>query len=164
MMRCFPIQVFPNALTSLNSAVRCRREERENRSFIRPWRIIISLRPRYAGRNGFQPPPEQAVFDRVDVAGPKSLFHPLFSCARGIQTGASACVSKADKFFSYGQNPGTLRVGKVNQGEEIVNRPEAAYEADAVHWQPITGNEICGRGRSPSCPPRKRPCPTRLPC
>ena len=60
----------------------------------------ICLRPRYAGRNGFQPPREQAVFDHVDVAGLKSLFHPAFSCVRGIRTDAFACVLKADKFFS----------------------------------------------------------------
>lgn len=121
-MRCVPIQVFPNALTSLNSAAHCRRDDRENRSFIRPGRTIIYLRPRYAGRTGFQRPREQAVSGRADVAEPKSLCHPLFSCAHGIQTGASECVLKADRFSSYGQNPGTVKVGKVNQGREIVNR------------------------------------------
>jgi hypothetical protein len=158
MIRCVPIQVFPDAFTSLNSAAHCRREEREKRSFIRPWRTIISLRPRCVGRNGFQPLPEPAVFDRVDVSGPISLFHPLFSCARGIQTGAFACVLKADKFFSCGQNPGTLRVGKVNQRREIVNRGDTAMNSMLFlnkRWRIVPGNfasalahEICVRRES----------------
>jgi hypothetical protein len=133
MMRCVPIQVFPNALTSLNSAARCRRDERENRNAIRPWRTIISLRPRYVGRTGFQLPRGQAVFARVDVAGLKSLFHPLFSCARGTQTGAFACVLKADKFSSYGK---------------ILERPESARLFRGERLSTVGGN---GERRSVNC-------------
>ena len=97
--KCFPVQDFPDALTNLNSEARLNRDERGNLNRIRPGRTIPS-KPACDERTAIPRLREPGVSGRADAAGPKSLFHPLFSSGPGSQTGVFGCVSKADRFFS----------------------------------------------------------------
>ena len=119
--RCLPVHDLPDTLTELNSEARLSRDDRGNLNRIRTGRTITFLGLSMPGVVKFHPARDQTL--------PASLTPPSQSrsSAFGFHPGAEAELTLPGAFrrlvssFHFNSSWAT-RVGKVNQGDAIVNR------------------------------------------